>query len=418
MLVATSPNTRPLKDVMSHSEVNPQMAVAPSSSISCQGKSFRIALVVKDRQDVKMGAIHCASSPLTNCRIAYLAVVSPLKGDESDDDLLRRYYLQPGSATVFRGAEGFQQALKSDADAFYIYVPKENQRDFVVNALNANKHVLLDDPESTDFNEFKEQLACARKHNRFIQFATMFVHQHRVLSFLECVRAENFGSIESIDVLLTLNVRDVSKVGVRFPLREGHGCIRRLGRYCALISSLMLTKGHVKTRPYSAQVKNVLLSDTDEPLQAYCVVKFSDKCILKFTVAYSHAATRQVLEVRSKDRYAQITDFVIPNRDGLSTYRIYDKSFNATTGQLEVVRGEALDVPEGPSQDVMMWTRFRDISQSIEDEGWVDNPKTQVARQVTAVALQTKRILTALHQSIERDGAEVLIASEDCDLDC
>ena len=401
------------------SKANPQMATLTQSDLSDSDEEaslFRIAVVIQDRDQIPRKAINAASSPISQSHISFLVVVSdsPL----SDAELKRRYHISPDSSTrLLRGPSAFEAVLQSDeVDALYVFVPNDCQRKYIMAALNARKHVLLDDPESTSLVEFREQLECARKVKRFIQFATMFVHQHRVLSFLDCVRYDKFGSIESIDVILSLNVRDVRTVGVTFPLKPGQGCIRRLGRYCALIASLMVTRGNSATRPCSAHVLNVSLTESGEPLSAYCAVRFTDDCVMKFSVSYTHAATRQVLEVRSRDRYATITDFVIPHRDALSTYRIYDKELNKKTGRLEVVKGEALDVPEGPSQDVMMWSRFREICLSIEEDGWVDTPKTHVARQVTTVALQTKRILTALEKSMAEGCVPVEISMEDCHL--
>jgi hypothetical protein len=31
---------------------------------------------------------------------------------------------------------------------------------------------------------------------------------------------------------------------------------------------------------------------------------------------------------------------------------------------------QMVDVPSGPPQDVMMWRRFRDLSRSVDQEGW------------------------------------------------
>jgi hypothetical protein len=68
-------------------------------------------------------------------------------------------------------------------------------------------------------------------------------------------------------------------------------------------------------------------------------------------------------------------DFVIPHPDELATYRI-SKGNGWVTGKLEVVRGQMVDVPSGPPQDVMMW-RFRDLSRSVDQEGWGANREAQ-----------------------------------------
>jgi hypothetical protein len=130
-------------------------------------------------------------------------------------------------------------------------------------------------------------------------------------------------------------------------------------------------------------------------------------------VAYSAAPTRQVIEVRAHENYAIMRDFVIPHPDGLSTYRFYQKSMDNFTGKLEVKRGQMVDVPSGPPQDVMMWRQFRELCRSVDQEGW-DAEEGEV-RDLTNVALQTKRIMNALMDSFTQGAdSDVPIEIEDC----
>jgi hypothetical protein len=177
----------------------------------------------------------------------------------------------------------------------------------------------------------------------------------------------------------------------------------------------MLTR--LGSRPLSARVLKVERDTAGEPIAAECVVCFSEQRVLLFDGSYdAHAPTRQVLEVRARDRYATMTDFVIPHPDGLATYRIYDKEKNAVTGHLQVVRGEALDVPSGPPQDVMMWRRFCAIAQSVDASGWEHNPRTAEARELANVALQTKQILLTLESCLqqEHERSELPVVVDDC----
>jgi predicted dehydrogenase len=52
-----------------------------------------------------------------------------------------------------------------------------SQQEYVLQALQSGKHVLLNDPVSTSMGEFIEQQKLAKKYGKFIQFSTMFVHQ-------------------------------------------------------------------------------------------------------------------------------------------------------------------------------------------------------------------------------------------------
>lgn len=418
--------------MISSLKANPQMATASqgSSDEDIDVDFFRIGLVVKE--DCYLGplsgragiqntahfskrAVKAMSSPLCSCRFSHVLLLDAT--EESDDEVLQRYHISQSGVQLLRGVEGFGALLQTNVEALYMFVPTALQRDYSNAALEARKHVLLNDPESTSLEDFRSQLSYAKKVQRFVNFPTMFVHQHRVISFLDCVSMEKFGSLESIDARLTVCFKDLHKVGVSLPLTQGQGCIQRLGRFCLLITTLIFTTRTDDSRPISAQVSKCEFSDSGQPVSADCVVQFTRDRVLTFHVAYSPAPTRQVLEVRSRDRYATLTDFVIPHPDGLSTYRIYDKALNDKTGKVEVESGEALDVPRGPSQDVMMWRRFQELCRSIEQYGWEERAETRIARDITSVALQTKSCLIALGKSLEEKCREVLISTEECSAD-
>lgn len=377
---------------------------------------FRVGLVIANDCTIPQDAIAAVASPLSLCQIVSLVLVQETEKTKklSNEDIRRLYHVDPNHTTILYGEEGFRQILESKGvDAVYISVPTADQPHYCIASLEAKKHVLLDDPVSTALTEFREQLTCAQKVKRFVQFRTMFVHHYRVTSFLNCVLTKDFGAIESIDVRLTVEYDDMDKVGVQLPLKPGQGCIRILGRYCALISALIFSRSG--SLPISAQVTKATVCDENgEALSADCEVYFTGDRLVTFCVGYSPAPTRQVLEVRSRHRSATMNDFVIPHRDRLATYRIYKKEVDPITGQLEVTDGDALDVPMGPSQGIMMWRQFRELCASVEEQGWTEmGSHTMSTRELTSVALQTKRILTALEASLADECEKIAIDAKE-----
>lgn len=179
-----------------------------------------------------------------------------------------------------------------------------SQSEYVLDALKAGKHVLLNDPVSTSMSEFVEQQALAKKYGKFIQFSTMFVHQFQgmllhvinpnivlespglmallvtiavptVLRFIDKVLGdEEFGWIHRIEATAHLCYDDVEKVGVKLPLREGDGSIRVLGRFCVLVSALFYSQ--VGSKAQSAKVENLEYGDNGEITKSTCVVKFTE----------------------------------------------------------------------------------------------------------------------------------------------
>jgi hypothetical protein len=324
------------------------------------------------------------------------------RGDNDDD-------CKDGGPEIRFGPAGFQSILdNAGIDIVYIFIPHDHHQ-YVMRALRACKHVLIKDLVSTPCDEFREQIGCARAVGRFLQFSTMFVNHYRSQSFMNCVSAQNtFGAIQHIKAMLSIHHRDLGAIDVTFPLLPGQGCIRRLVRYNLLISTLILRVG---SKPVTAQVlESVADEASGQPISADCIVKFADNVVLECHVDYSmNSATRQVLTVKASNKYATMTDFVIPHPDGLATYRVYDKERNDKTGQLEVTQGECLDVPTGPSINVAMWRKFHELCKTIDDHGWTDGPETEEALRLTESSLQTKCILIALDESFKNNGAEVKI---------
>ena len=102
-------------------------------------------------------------------------------------------------------------------------------------------------------------------------------------------------------------------------------------------------------------------------------------------------------------------DFVIEHPDGLATYRVYERGTNLSS-QVEVTRGEAIDLAGGPPQNTMMWRTFVKLCHSLDEQGgWDQSDATAECRVLANVALQTKRILNALMKSAESSFEEVVI---------
>jgi hypothetical protein len=130
-------------------------------------------------------------------------------------------------------------------------------------------------------------------------------------------------------------------------------------------------------------------------------------------VGYTNTATRQSIEVKADSRYAAMTDFVIEHPCGLASYRIYEKE-RLSNGKLQVVSGEAFDLAGGPTQNVMMFRTFVEMSHSLDKKGgWDHSVDTAECRELANVAIQTKQILNALLKSSESSLEEIFLEDVD-----
>jgi len=377
---------------------------------------FNVAILLDDVH-VKDRHVSAMSKPASRSYLTSIVVLNPCSNDEKEVRESVREWLKMNQTDVDvddivigKGKEGYEEMLKeqSDIDAVYVVLSPSYQRDFILQALNAKKHVLVNDPISTVLPEYMETLECAKKYGKFIQSSTMFVHQYRVQRFMNRVlQDEHFGRVTEVDASIQLNCDDVEKVGVKLPLRKQDGCIRVLGRFCVLVSTLFFNR--LGSFAESARVKSSKVGQNGEIIAAECNVKFTKDRQLNFYVAYIHSATRQSIELKATARYATMNDFVIEHPDGLATYRVYDR-IASDDGKNNVTSGDSIDVAMGMGQERVLWRNFVRLSHELDTQGgWNDSEATAECRELTNVSIQTKKILIALMESYEKGGSEIPI---------
>mmetsp|Transcript_536 Transcript_536/g.1257 ORF Transcript_536/g.1257 Transcript_536/m.1257 type:complete len:454 (-) Transcript_536:27-1388(-) len=383
---------------------------------------FNIGLII-DSTCIKDTHVSAINKPASRCTLSSVVVLGPCDGETNsslNDSVEKWLRANKVSANVEYldfigvGQSGCDEMLSSDyVDAVYIIVPPSSQKEYVIQALNAKKHVLANDPTSVILSDFLEELECAKKNGKFIQTTCMFVHQYRVQRFLNHVlQDKNFGRITEVDASIQLNVADVEKVGVKLPLQRGDGCIRVLGRFCVLVSTMFFNR--VGSYAESARVKSWRRGSNGEIVSADCTVNFTNDRQLNFYVAYIGSATRQAIELRATSRYASMNDFVIEHPDGLATYRVCDKEERCSKGDgnMNAFHSDSIDVASGMGQERVMWRSFVRLGEEIDkNEGWDDTELIAECKELTDVALQMKKILIALMQSLENGGKEVSMES-------
>jgi len=379
---------------------------------------FNIGLII-DSTNIKDAHVSAINKPASRCQLVSAVVLHPNGADETHSTLKEsvKKWLRTNKVSadvesldfIGTGWSGCAEMLRSDAiHAVYVIVPPSSQKKYVIEALNAKKHVLANDPTSVILSDFVEELECAKRNGKFIQTTCMFVHQYRVQRFLNHVlQDDNFGRITEVDASIQLNCDDVEKVGVKLPLRKEDGCIRVVGRFCVLVSTMFFNR--VGSYAESAKVKSWKHGSNGEVVSADCTVNFTNGRKLNFFVAYVQSATRQTIELKATSRYATMNDFVIEHPDGLATYRVYDKEARCQ-GKMNALHCDSIDVAMGMGQERGLWRSFVRLGEQIDrNEGWNDNDMIAECKELTDVALQMKKILIALMESLENGGTEVAV---------
>lgn len=102
---------------------------------------------------------------------------------------------------------------------------------------------------------------------------------------MDCVCASTtFGEIRSVDTILMINMKDLERLNVTFPLTAGQGCVRRIARYALLITTLMLEG---KNKPIRAMVGDCEVDEqSGQPISANCMIEFTGDVTLRCKGAY------------------------------------------------------------------------------------------------------------------------------------
>ena len=102
-----------------------------------------------------------------------------------------------------------------------------------------------------------------------------------------------------------------------------------------------------------------------------------------------------------------MNDFVIEHPDGLSTYRVHDRKAHLD-GNTQALDSDSFDVGMGLGQERVLWRTFVRLGYQLDNNGgWDDNEAIADCKELTEVALQMKKILIALMESLENQGKEM-----------
>ena len=79
-------------------------------------------------------------------------------------------------------------------------------KEWVIRALKAGKHVLVEKPVAVTYEDYVEMRQVALDHKKFIMDGTMFVHNPRMDRFVECVtNKDTFGEIDRINATFSFS---------------------------------------------------------------------------------------------------------------------------------------------------------------------------------------------------------------------
>jgi predicted dehydrogenase len=215
-----------------------------------------------------------ASHPAAFCKV--VAVASRSK-EKVDDFVSEVFSTISSTAPVTYGGDSAYFDLIADktCDAVYIPLPSKLHFKYVIRALEAGKHVLLEKPVANSAEEYRQMLKAASENRKLLMDGTMFVHHPRTKQFVKAVpnpTRVHFNFTFDGDEQYYQNDIRTKKDG------DFMGCVGDLGWYCIRMGLLVFSEADAEKLNdivTHVQVTRYQLNDEDVPLDAECMVYFT-----------------------------------------------------------------------------------------------------------------------------------------------
>ena len=216
-----------------------------------------------------------ASHPSTSCKVAALASRSKEKGDKFVSEIFNTI---PASVPIVYGGDSAYHTLLADksCEAVYIPLPSKLHNEYVIDALKAGKHVLLEKPVANSAEEYREMLNMASQNQKLLLDGTMFVHHPRTNQFINSIPNPSRVHFNfTFDGGESFHKNDIRTK------KEGDfmGCVGDLGWYCTRMGLLVFSGGDackLNGIITDVQCTRYQLNDEGVPIDAECMVFFTE----------------------------------------------------------------------------------------------------------------------------------------------
>lgn len=149
------------------------------------------------------------------------------------------------------------------------------KKEWVLQALQNGKHVVLEKPAALTASDYEEMLSVAYTNGKFLLDGTMFPHHGRSQSIVDRC-SDTIGNVDRIQCSFTFLADEAFWNGDNIRARKDgdpHGCIGDLGWYCIRFG-LMVYYEKLGFNVVSAKVVDFEVNRHGVPMDATCVVRF------------------------------------------------------------------------------------------------------------------------------------------------
>jgi predicted dehydrogenase len=297
----------------------------------------------------------------------------------------------------------YQQLLHRDnIDAVYIPLPTALRSEWVIQAANAGKHVMVEKPCGVSVADVQAMVDACEKNNVQFMDGVMFMHSARMPEIRKVLDdGASIGQIRRIagqfsfcadDEWVRDNIRVTSNL-------EPAGCVGDLGWYT--IRMALFVMNYQMPKQVRGQILNsVRRQDSPDavPMEFQCELHFENgvSAVLYNSFRTNH---QQWVHVSGTEGYLDVTDFVLPSLGNEAAFQVVRNDF--------VIDGCRFDMQHYPSriavrevsnndpsaQETVLFRRFGELVLGGKpDPFWPD------------VSLKTQTISDAVLKSAQNGG--------------
>jgi predicted dehydrogenase len=297
---------------------------------------------------------------------------------------------------------------RRDIDAVYIPLPTGLRKEWVLRAVHAGKHVLVEKPVGCDAADVTEIIAACEKHRVQFMDGVMFMHGRRLKRLRE-VLDHDIGRIRHIASQFSfLSDEDFQRTNIRaHGTLEPLGCLGDLGWYCLRFSLWAMNEAapvHVTGRIHDETAPQQ--DSPSVPLAFSGSLTFAGGASASFYCSFT-AAHAQWAIVSGNKALLQVSDFVLPFSGSQTNIRLTRSEFSLDRCRADMHEGSHVEMIDEPSsnapgsQESALFHEFSRLVLSGErDSRWPQ------------MSLLTQRVLDACLLSA-RDGSSVVTLNGD-----
>ncbi len=307
-------------------------------------------------------------------------------------------------AIVVDAVGGYADLLaRPDIDAVYIPLPTGLRKPWVLAAIEAGKHVLMEKPCAATEADLREMDAAATTAGVTWMDGVMFEHSFRLQAIRQALADRVLGDLRRVVTHFSFNggdARQFAQTNVRGDeTLEPHGALGDLGWYC--IRMMLHVAGG--TMPIAARGETTW-DLNGVPGEFAGALRFADGWTGELFCSF-RTANQQTVWISGSEAYMTIDDFVLPFNGGSADYRIH-------RNELDIDRCRWLHNPRPTQHSSAEYSHGESTAQEVRMietfAARVMNSSTN-DRHLQDIALKTQRCLDHLRHSERASGSWVTI---------